>query len=494
MVPAGLARIGDDAPALDDGARRLRYAELGAAVAADAAWLTAGGSERAALVAGNGCGWAIADQALAAAGIPVVPLPAVFTDAQMRHALDDAGIDTLLTDDRSLAGRLGIGFRAAADAPGSGLASWRRDRPGATAPLPGGTIKITYTSGSTGTPKGVCLDRHTLADVVGAVLAATAALQLRRHLAVLPLATLLENIAGLAATLAAGGQCLLPPASRTGLAGARLDPRALTACIADLAPDSLILVPELLKALVLAAENGWQPPASLRFIAVGGARVSAALLARAEALGLPAYEGYGLSECGSVLCLNTPAAHRRGSVGQPLPHVRLRVADDGELRVTAPRFAGYLGASAPQGEFATGDLGRIDADGYVYIEGRAKNLLITSLGRNVAPEWVEGELLRHAAIGQACVAGDDRPHLAALLVPRDATVSGEDLAAAVAATNAALPDYARVRRYHVLGEPFTTANGLLTGNGRLRRDRILARHAGDLEVLYATPACTATES
>jgi acyl-CoA synthetase (AMP-forming)/AMP-acid ligase II len=331
----------------------------------------------------------------------------------------------------------------------------------------------------------VCLTAATLDAVVASILTATRGLDLRRHVALLPLATLLEDVAGLGASLAAGGECLLPGADRTGLGAGGVDVARLTALVTAAAPHSLILVPELLQALVLAAGAGWVPPASLRVIAVGGARVSPALLARATGLGLPVYEGYGLSECGSVLCLNQPGATRPGSVGRPLPHARLRVDDRGELHVAAPAFAGYLGGGAPAAEFATGDLGRIDADGFVYVDGRAKNLLITSLGRNVAPEWVEGELLRQPAIAQACVAGDDRPYLTAVIVPR---TPGADVTGAVASANAALPDYAQVRRHAVVAEPFTAANGLLTTNGRPRRDRILARHGALIASLYPAPA------
>jgi long-subunit acyl-CoA synthetase (AMP-forming) len=212
------------------------------------------------------------------------------------------------------------------------------------------------------------------------------------------------------------------------------------------------------------------------------------LLERADAVGLPVYEGYGLSECGSVLCLNTPAARRAGSVGRPLPHARLHVDADGQIRVQAPAFAGYLGATAPAGgDLATGDLGRIDADGFVYVEGRAKNVLITSLGRNVSPEWVEGELQASPAVAQAYVAGDGRPSLAALIVARDASVTDAAIASAVGKANAGLPDYARVRHYTVLREPFSRANGLLTGNGRPRRERIHARYAALIDQLYTAP-------
>jgi long-subunit acyl-CoA synthetase (AMP-forming) len=486
------------APAIDDGRRTLTHGALALAAATEASWLAALGVERAGLLTDNGAAFVIADRALRLGGGLNVPLPPAFTDAQLRHALDDAGLDALLTDQPGVAGRLDCGLRSVGIAPASGLGLWCRSLPAGRPTLPAGTVKVTYTSGSTGTPKGVCLTATTLDAVVQSVLTATRPLTLRRHLVVLPLATLLANVAGLDAMLAGGGLCLLPSNALTGLQAGGVDVARLTQLISREAPDSLILVPELLKALVLAAEAGWQPPRSLTFIAVGGGRVAPALLVRADALGLPVYEGYGLSECGSVLCLNTPDARRRGSVGRPLPHAQLYSDARGEIRVRAPTFTGYLGAPAPAGtDFATGDLGRVDSDGYVYVEGRAKNVLITTFGRNVSPEWVEGELLQHAAIGQACVAGDDRPHLAALIVPRHAGVADADIAAAVAATNAVLPEYARIRRHAVVREPFTVASGLLTANGRPRRERIQARHAALLDGLYLddfsmTPAGVAT--
>lgn len=476
------------APAVSDDQRTLTHGGLAEAAADEARWLAAAGVERAGLLTDNGCGFAIADRALRLAGSLNVPLPPAFTDAQLRHALDDAGLDALLTDQPGVAGRLDCGLRPAGTAPGSGLFLWHRPAPPGRPVLPAGTLKVTYTSGSTGTPKGVCLTAATLDAVVSSVRTVTAPLGLARHLVLLPLATLLANVAGLDATVAGGGLCLLPANATTGLRPDGVDVGQLARLVAAEAPDSLILVPELLKALVLAAEGGWRAPGSLRFVAVGGARVAPALLERADAVGLPVYEGYGLSECGSVLCLNTPEARRAGSVGRPLPHARLHVDADGQIRVHAPAFAGYLGAAAPAaGDLATGDLGRIDADGFVYVEGRAKNLLITSLGRNVSPEWVEGELQASPVVAQAFVAGDGQPALVALIVPRDASVTDGAIAAAVGQANASLPGYARVRYHTVLREPFSRANGLLTGNGRPRRERILARYAPLIDQLYAAP-------
>jgi long-chain acyl-CoA synthetase len=489
MIASALASARPAVPgrvALDDGRLALGYDELESRVAEEGDWL-AGCGERFAIVADNGVGWAIADLALHRRPLPCVPLPGFFTSAQILHALDDAGIDCLLTDDPARMRALLTGWRTAGVSGRSGLAMFRRQLDASSRPpMPAGTAKVTYTSGSTGAPKGVCLGTDQLEAIARSLAGATATLGIERHLCLLPLATLLENIAGIHAPLLAGATCLLPPAGVTGMSYAGPDAGRLLACIAGSRPDSLVLVPELLRLLVTAAERGWKVPPSLRFVAVGGAPASVELLGRASAVGLPVFEGYGLSECASVVCLNTPAARRPGSVGRPLPHARVRVADDGQIMVSGVTMLGYLGEPPRRAgeEWATGDLGEIDADGYVYVRGRMRNVFITSLGRNVAPEWVEREIALQEGIRHVMVHGEARPYAIAIVSPASAGVDDATLARGIAAANATLPDYAQVRRWLRAPEPFSFDNGLLTSNGRLRRGEIRARYATLLDALY----------
>jgi len=268
---------------------------------------------------------------------------------------------------------------------------------------------------------------------------------------------------------------------------AGFDPAALHRTVVERGPNSLILVPELLKAWSLyLAGTGQQAPEGLVYAAVGGARVDAAALDRARGLGLPAYQGYGLTECGSVVSLNRPGdeAVDGDDVGRPLGHVAVRI-EAGEIRIATRAFLGYLDdpvAPSDDREFATGDLGHVDARGHLRLSGRGKNLLITSYGRNIAPEWIEAGLLAQPAILQAVVMGDARPWLCAVLVPA-AGVDAQALAAAVAAVNSALPDYARVGVW-LAAAPFTMANGQATGNGRPIRHAILSHYAAALAALY----------
>ncbi|RYF66128.1 MAG: long-chain acyl-CoA synthetase, partial [Comamonadaceae bacterium] len=162
-------------------------------------------------------------------------------------------------------------------------------------------------------------------------------------------------------------------------------------------------------------------------------------------------------------------------VGRPLPHARVRVDERGEIRVATPTLLGYLGESAGvDGEVATGDLGRFDADGFLYVTGRSRNVIITSLGRNVSPEWVESELQVDGTIGWAVVVGEGRPTLGAWLHPSRAGIRREQLEASVAAANRRLPPYARIAHWRSVPEAPTQLNGWLTANGRVRRDVVLA--------------------
>jgi acyl-CoA synthetase (AMP-forming)/AMP-acid ligase II len=436
------------------------------------------------LLADNGPEWLAADLAAERAGVALVPLPAFFTPAQLRHAAAASGMDALLGGSPEAARALGFGAPAAIE--GSALAWFRRDA--AAVNLPATTTKITFTSGTTGTPKGVCLGAAQQHALARALEDATRPLGLARHLCLLPLPVLLENVAGARTALASGAECIVPPLAGVGMSGASgFDPLACLAAIERWQADSVILLPQMMLALAAALEAGAPRPSRLRFAAVGGAKVAPGLLERARAAGLPAHEGYGLTECGSVVALNLPGADRPGSVGRPLPHAHVRIAADGEILVSGPRCLGYLGGEeppAPVAWLATGDLGCLDADGFLHVEGRKKNVIITSFGRNIAPEWPEAELAAGGAIAQAAVFGEARPRLCAVLVPRAAAADAA-IDADVQRANSRLPDYAQIASWIRAEAPFGAANGLATANGRVRRDAVWTRYGERLAALYS---------
>lgn len=472
--------------ALRDTRTEIHYAQLHDAVLALAADLGRRGAGCIALLADNGLSWALVDLAAMAAGIRLVPLPLYFTPAQIQHALLSSGADALIADPRATLPGL-------ASEPLAPLLPWSEEGaalgysrivPAASVTLPTGTQKITYTSGTTGAPKGVCLSLSSLESVAQALASASDASPGDVHLSALPLATLLENIGGLYAPLLVGATACLWPLQEVGLGGAtQIDAARLLQALRISEATSLILVPQMLQALVTQIERGDARPARLRFVACGGAPVSLRLLERAERVGLPVYEGYGLSECASVVALNTPTARRMGSVGRPLPQRRLSFARDGEILVWGSSFLGYTGDAAQpsDGPLATGDLGYLDDEGFLHLTGRKKNLFVTAFGRNVAPEWVERELCEEPAIAQAAVFGEAQPWNAAVIVARS---SASEVEAAIARVNAGLPDYARVQQWIPAREPFQTQNQQLTANGRVRRDSILAAYGAALSDLY----------
>lgn len=451
-------------------------------------WLREREARVLAVLADNGVTWVSADLAALRAGIAHLPLPAFFSDGQLIHALNASGADMLLTDQPKRILSLGLGFHHAGQWDGLSLLG----REGEFVPLPAGSAKISFTSGSTGTPRGVCLSAAGLLDTARALDAALADVPIQRHLSVLPLSLLLENVAGVYAPLLRGAELVLPKLDQLGWRGmAAFDAIALATWVELERPNSAILVPELLKTWTLALERtGRRAPASLSFVAVGGARVDRGLLERARGAGLPAYEGYGLTECGSVVALNRPGADRVGTVGQPLAHVSVDAGEESEsvdqreIRIRGRAFLGYLGDTAPAPEvWPTGDAGFVDQAGFLNLAGRSKNLIITAYGRNIAPEWVEAGLTAQPEIAQAVVLGEARPALGALLVPAQG-VDASQLAWAVARANAFFPDYARVAGWRAV-QPFSPAMGLATGNGRLIRAAITARYRDEIEALFS---------
>jgi long-subunit acyl-CoA synthetase (AMP-forming) len=426
-----------------------------------------------ALALDNGVEAMLWDLAALFAGLACVALPGFFSPAQRRHCLEQSRAERVIAEPHLHDELQAAGYQTDGE-------FWRRSFSGPSV-MPEGTAKLTFTSGTTGTPKGVCLSADSILRVSRELDLASKPNHPQHHLALLPLAILLENI-GCYAALHAGATLSLPSAKTLGVEGASgVNVPQLLGCLASRAPQSLILVPQLLLMLVSAAEQNAFDPRHLRFAAVGGARVCEDLLRRAQRAGVPVYEGYGLSECASVVCLNRPQAHRPGSVGQPLPHVHVRLADDGEVLIRGSTLLGYLGEAPHTAPWwPSGDLGEFDAEGFLYLKGRKKHQFVTSFGRNVNPEWVEAELTQRGLIAQAFVHGEAMPHNHALLWPHRPDCSDEQLAIAVDQANQALPDYARVHHWTRLDQPFTAANGLLTANGRPRRDAIVERYREQL--------------
>lgn len=275
----------------------------------------------------------------------------------------------------------------------------------------------------------------------------------------------------------------------------------------------------------------------------GGSALSEDLMLFFAGAGVMIYEGYGLTETTGPATVNPPARPRPGTVGPPLPGAAVRIADDGEVLLRGPQvFSGYQpslagssvtgdelppgGPLAEDGWFATGDLGRLDSDGYLTITGRKKDILITHGGKNVSPGPMEDQLRSHPVVSQCIVVGNDRPYVAALItVDPDQFVLGaaEDAASgaaevapgtagsvvletggvqvqsaiavpssvaaevgrAVRDVNASVSRPESIRRVRIVDGDFTRDNGLLSESLKVRREAVLDAYQGDVEALYA---------
>lgn len=422
-----------------------------------------------ALMGDNSPDWAVADLALQLSGLVCVPIPTFFMQSQVVYLLEAHQIDAILMP-AEMSPTLIQPWRDDLEVKplkGSGLSLYLRLTITRSVSDPERS-KLTFTSGSTGAPKGIALSRRDQWEVAESLAQVLKGLNLRRHLAMLPLAVLLENIAGLYTGLLMGADVFLLPMQMTGLSGSSaFDANQACKVIDAHQIESVILLPEMLRSLTAHLKTSGRKLGSLKFAAVGGGKVSPQLIKEARDQHLPVYEGYGLSEAASVVSLNRPEADRVGSVGQPLPHRQIRIAQDGEILFRRDLNDAWN---------ATGDLGHLDAEGYLYVTGRKKNLLITSFGRNVSPEWPESLLLEWPEVTQAVVFGDGQAKISALLYAADAQTRDAALQACVNAVNQQLPDYARIGSWHRAANAFTYQNGLATPNGRPRRDRIEAHY------------------
>ncbi|MDP9497045.1 MAG: AMP-dependent synthetase/ligase [Actinomycetota bacterium] len=246
----------------------------------------------------------------------------------------------------------------------------------------------------------------------------------------------------------------------------------------------------------------------------GGAPLGARLGHFFRGAGITVLEGYGLTETSAPSTVNTPDAIRVGTVGRPLPGVRVRIADDGEILIAGDHlFQGYwrneraTAETLADGWLRTGDLGALDDDGFLSITGRKKEILVTAAGKNVAPAVLEDRLRAHPLVDQCMVVGDRRPFVACLVtldveaakpwlkargrpedVPRTELVRDPDVLAelqrAVDDANRAVSQAESIRKFVVLDAEWSEQGGQLTPSLKLKRSVVLEEFADDVEGLY----------
>jgi long-chain acyl-CoA synthetase len=250
----------------------------------------------------------------------------------------------------------------------------------------------------------------------------------------------------------------------------------------------------------------------LKALVSGGAPLNPEIGLFFQALGMRILQGYGLTESGPVASVNVPGRIKMHTVGPPIEGVRVKIAGDGEILLAGENImqgywnqAEYTAQVLRGGWLYTGDIGVLDADGYLQITDRKKDIIVNSGGDNVSPQRIEGFLTLRPEIAQAMVAGDKRPYLVAVLVPRQefleqfaaargktpllAELVGDPelnkaLAAALQQVNAGLSVIEHVRRFVVAGEPFSIANGMMTPTMKVRRHVVRQHYGKALEGLY----------
>lgn len=382
---------------------------------------------------------------------------------------------------------------------------------------------LLYTSGTAGLPRGVMLPHRAILSNIAAaeVLARPFKLDGSTYLSFLPLSHSYEHTVG---------QFLLPALGATVVYGRGLE--HLAADMLAVRPTVLTVVPRMMEVIRsrIRLQVGRESPGRQRWFAralaagerrldgtrtlgdrlldpvldrlvrrkiqarfggrlvaviSGGARLDPGISRFFDALGVPLLQGYGQTEAGPVVSVNMPGRARNRTVGPPLPGVEVRLAGDGEVLVRGGLVMdGYWGqpeataAAVQDGWLHTGDVGTMDAQGFITITDRKKDIIVLSGGEKVSPARIEGALMADARIAQAVVMGEGQTGLSALIVPG---VDGDarSVAEAVAAVNAGLSVTERVRK-HALVPPFTVENGLLTASQKIKRGAVLRAHGGVL--------------
>lgn len=452
------------------------------------------------VVTANGPEFLVADFAILGAGGAEVVVPLAFTAEQAASLLAD--IDVCLADAAGVARLTEWGLEQVLP-PDAQLRVLDIDRePSGTDPLfPAPTspeadagerlCKIIHTSGTTSRPKGVCIREAALEELIRSLRTAMPDGAYRRYLSLVPMSLLIEQVTAVYLVVCDGGTLVLLPPEVPLVGTSSFAPRAVLPHIRAAQPTALVVTPALAEAMLTAADaaraDRRDPVAALfgrqeaPLVCCGGAPVDVDTLRRLDAHGIAVYEGYGLSENSSVVSWNTPGARRLGSVGAPLAHVRVRTAPDGELLVKSTSlFAGYKGGGDPSGcevdedgWLHTGDLADIE-DGYIWIKGRKKSVIITAAGRNVAPEWVEAQYRSHPAVLAVAVVGDGLPALHGLFLV-DPRASLDTVRAELDALGRdRLSDVERVEVAHLVPADETLHAEFFTVTGRPRRSAVLS--------------------
>jgi long-chain acyl-CoA synthetase len=493
-----------------------------------------GPGDRCVLLAANSIRWAAVDLAIIAEGIIVVPLYARQAPHELVGMMRDCSPRLVLCGDQSLADGIRKNWPQAPPIHllNEVLAANPREAAVAASPqhlADDHPVTIIYTSGTSGEPKGVVL---TLVNVTYMLSCTNARLNQLMGPRDIP-----DRVFHYLPTCFCGSWILmLTCLTRNSVLTFSTDLSQLADEMKLAAPDYFLNVPALLERVRAGIEeqiqkkggvaealfergraawfrrHGGTPQAfdslwlavaralvfhairkrigpNLRALICGSAALAVETQLFFMMLGIPVLQVYGLTETTAICTMDDPHDVVSGRVGPAIPGIEMKLGEANEILVRGPNiFPGYWNrpeetANAfADGWFRTGDQGETDARGNWSIIGRVKNLIIPSSGHNIAPEPIEETLLRLLPGAQQVVlVGNGRPFLAALIT---GSVRRERVEEALTKLNAELPHYKRVRAFHLHEEPFSIENGLLTANGKLRRELIAERFQSRIEEMY----------
>ena len=549
------------------------YAEFAATVDDLRAGLSSLGvarGDRVAVISRNSLEWAAIAYACYGLGAVLVPMYESQRESEWQFIVRDSGAKVLFTSTFSIFSRVsGFGevapdLRYIGSIAGSyaGILLDGRLRPRAREPVtPDEPAALLYTSGTTGEPKGVTLSHgNVLSNVLALETLIASAVERpeeQRSLAFLPWAHAFGHTVELHTMIAVGAciaiaegldtiaediravrpsvlvavpavflrihagvgrlmQARARPIRRLFAAGLRLSRRRSRGETLSLRERALLGLADALVFSRVRARFGGR----LRFAICGAAALPREAAELMEAIGLAVYEGYGLTEASPIVSANTPAHRREGSVGKPLPGVRIVIdapsaeTGSGEIIVYGPNvMLGYHERAGedqrcftPDRGLRTGDMGYLDAENYLFVTGRLKELYKLDNGKYVVPSLIEDRLRLSPLIEDVMVFGDGRPHNVALIVPDVVAlrslaaahgISADDLAQVlteppilaeftrdIERSCAELKGYERVRSFTFAPEPFSQENGTLTPSHKLRRGAIVERWGSLLFELY----------